>query len=74
MNAAERDHLVKAGWKDEGIGWYSADDTGVPLYRQYNPNAKAGSYNCTTNKAENDYLVPAGWKGEGIGWYGLASI
>ena len=71
MNKAEKDMLVKVGWKYEGIGWYSDDAKGVPLYRQYNPNAKAGSHNYTTNKAENDMLVRVGWKAEGIGWYGV---
>jgi len=74
MNAGEREALLKIpGWKDEGIGWYSApEDGGVPLYRQYNPNAKTGSHNYTTKKAENDALVRLGWKAEGIGWYGVA--
>lgn len=48
-----------------------AQPTKVVMYRLYNPNAKAGSHNYTTNLAENDYLVTVDWKGEGIGWYGL---
>ena len=67
----ERDMLISVGWNDEGIGWYSDDAEGVPLYRQYNPNAVAGSHNYTTNKAENDYLASIGWSAEGIGWYGV---
>ena len=62
---------MKLGWKYEGIGWYSDTNKSVPLYRQYNPNAKSGSHNYTTNKAENDMLVNAGWKAEGVAWYGL---
>ena len=54
----------------EPTGWYSDDDKGVPLYRQYNPNAATGSHNYTANKKENDALVKMGWQEEGIGWYG----
>lgn len=70
MNKAEKNMLVSLGWKDEGIGWYSSTDKkAVPVYRQYNPNAKkAGSHNYTTNKAEGNYLVSLGWHDEGIGW------
>ena len=62
--------LVKLGWNDEGTGWYSDPKEQVPVYRQYNPNAKTGTHNYTTSKAERDYLVSIGWKDEGIGWYG----
>lgn len=71
MSVNERDHLIRAGWTDEGIGWYSDDAQGVPLYRQYNPNAKSGSHNYTTDPNENAFLVRNGWNAEGIGWYGL---
>ena len=70
MYASEKDSLIKAGWVYEGIGWYSSDEKEIPLYRQYNPNAKTGSHNYTTSKAENDMLVSLGWKEEGIAWYG----
>ena len=70
-NKGEHDMLVAQGWNDEGIGWSTGG--GVPLYRQYNPNAVTGSHNFTTNKAENDSLVAAGWNEEGIGWYGEAA-
>jgi hypothetical protein len=50
--------LKNAGWKYEGIGWYSDyENKGVPVYRQYNPNAVSGSHNYTTSKTENDHLV-----------------
>jgi len=39
----ERDHLVKVGWRDEGIGWYSDDSKRTPVYRQYNPRAVTGA-------------------------------
>ena len=67
---AERDSLVKAGWSDEGIGWRTAGTDGVPIFRQYNPNAFANNHNYTANAAERDMLVGLGWRDEGIGWYG----
>lgn len=63
-NSYERDSLVKAGWHDEGIGWY-APKIGSDVYRLYNPN---GEHHYTLNSAERDMLVNAGWKDEGIGW------
>lgn len=66
----ERDHLVKVGWRDEGIGWYSDKNKTIPLYRAYNPNAKAGSHNYTVSKAEQNNLIKVGWKNENIAWYG----
>ncbi len=73
MYKGERDHLISVGWKDEGIGWYSADkESGVPLHRLYNPNAKkAGAHHYTTNRAECDMLMSVGWNDEEIGWYGV---
>ena len=67
----ERDHLVELGWTDEGVGWHSAGENGVPVYRQYNPYASAGTHNYTTSPYEAQYLVGVGWRAEGIGWYGL---
>ena len=67
----ERDMLVGIGWNYEGVGWFSDDAKGVPLYRQFNPNVVIGTHNYTTSKAENDHLVSIGWRGEGIGWYGV---
>jgi|GEM_PF-2015076 len=71
MNAAEKNHLVKVDWKYEGIGWYSDVKKAVPLYRAYNPNAKAGSHNYTVNYAEQQNLLRVGWRNEGIAWYGI---
>ncbi len=71
MSAQERDMLVRAGWTSEGVGWNSAGDNGVPLWRQYNPNARVGTHNYTVNSRERDNLVSLGWVHEGIGWYGL---
>ena len=70
-SATERDYLVSVGWSDEGVGWRSAGSDGVPLWRQYNPNATAGAHNYTASESERDMLVSVGWRHEGIGWYGL---
>ncbi len=72
IDVNEKNNLVSKGWKDEGIGWYSAGDAdGIPLLRQYNPNAKTGAHNFTTSAEEDQRLVKLGWKHEGIGWYGI---
>ena len=71
MDAHEKDVLVSLGWKDEGIGMYSADKDGEAVYRLYNPNAKVGSHHYTNSAAERDSLTALGWKDEGIGFYGL---
>ena len=68
MSTKERDELKSEGWRYEGIGWYSGGKT--PLYRAYNPNAKAGAHNYTTNPAEQNNLASEGWHKEGVAWYG----
>ena len=70
----ERDHLVSVGWRYEGIGWCSDDAESVPVYRQYNPNARAGAHNFTTDSSEQSALVSAGWEAEGIAWYGVSDM
>lgn len=72
MSVYERDSLIDAGWDYEGIGWSSAnEETGVPLLREYNPNAVTGTHNYTTSQHEHDYLVSIGWNDEGIAWYAV---
>ena len=71
MNSNEKDMLVNAGWRFEGIGWYSDDAHTVTMFRQYNPNARSGSHNYTTNGSERDWLVSLGWRDEGLAWYAL---
>ncbi len=70
-DAAERQMLIGVGWIDEGIGWYSADESGVAVYREYNPNELARNHNYTAEKDEHDYLCSIGWNDEGIAWYGV---
>ena len=72
LSAEEKNHLVSLGWRYEGVGWYSAGESGVPLYRQYNPNAKSGAHNFTTSTTERDMLVRLGWHDEGVAWYAKA--
>lgn len=70
-DTGEAGSLKALGWSDEGIGWYSdTAENHVPIYRQYNPNAKTGTHNYTVSQDENNILVAKGWHGEGIGWYG----
>ncbi len=71
MNISERDMLVRVGWVDEGIGWRSDPACSVPVWREYNPNARAGAHNFTSSRNEHLTLVRKGWHGEGIAWYGL---
>ena len=65
-NTNEKNHLVKVGWKSEGIGW-TAPNSGNAVYRLYNKNA--GDHHYTMNANEKNHLVKVGWKYEGIGWY-----
>ena len=64
---AERDNLIRAGWKGEGYGWMAPSYSNTPVYRLYNPNA--GDHHYTTNAAERDMLVLNGWSYECISWY-----
>lgn len=65
-NTNEKNNLVNAGWKSEGIGWH-APESGREVYRLYNPNA--GDHHYTLSAVERDNLVKAGWEYEGICWY-----
>jgi uncharacterized protein with FMN-binding domain len=69
-DAQERANVIKAGWNDEGIGWF-APNSGDAVYRVY--NAVGGEHHYTTSKDERDTLVKAGWNDEGIGWYSDAN-
>ena len=67
LSTYERDSLVKAGWRYEGVGWTSVVKSNTPVYRLYNPNA--GDHHYTTSAYERDSLIRAGWRYEGVGWY-----
>lgn len=64
---AERDSLVKAGWRDEGTAWYAPEGSAFPVYRLYNPNA--GDHHYTMYYNEMKHLRSVGWNYEGVGWY-----
>ena len=70
-NETEKNDLVKAGWRYEGIAWNAPKTSDTPVYRLYNPNA--GDHHYTTSITERDNLIKAGWKYEGIGWYSDSS-
>lgn len=61
----EKDALVRAGWRYEGLGWVS-EDAGKGVYRLYNPNA--GDHHYTASYEEVEMLVSKGWRFEGIAW------
>ena len=63
---SERNNVIKAGWRYEGIAWY-APLQGDPVYRLYNP--VAGDHHYTTSSSERDKVVSAGWIYEGVCWY-----
>ena len=65
--ASEKDVLVKAGWKYEGIAWEAPASSKTPVYRVYNPNS--GEHHYTMDANEKSTLVSIGWNDEGIGWY-----
>ncbi|GEM_PF-4479218 len=66
-STAEKNHLVKLGWRSEGIGWTTPKTSKTPVYRLYNPNA--GDHHYTMSLAEKDMLVSKGWRYEGIAFY-----
>ncbi len=68
----ERDVLQTRGWKYEGICWKTADETGIPVYRQCHPALKIGAHNYTTDTHEREVLCRIGWVDENIGFYAAA--
>lgn len=68
----EYNNLGEIGWNQEGVAFYSADkDSGVAIYRLFNPYLVRGTHLFTTNKAEYDYLSSLGWSPENVAFYGL---
>lgn len=66
-SVSERNAVMNAGWKYEGVCWVAPTTSNTPVYRLYNPNA--GDHHYTVSAHERDSLVKAGWRYEGIGWY-----
>lgn len=63
-SAEERDNLVKAGWKYEGVGFTFPLSTGKPVHRLYDP--VHGEHLYTMDEAEKSRLIGAGWNYEGV--------
>ena len=66
----ERNSLVMAGWKYEGVGWVAPEQSDTPVYRLYSGT----DHHYTASMEERDNLVAAGWSYEGIGWYSGGSV
>lgn len=62
-NASERDALVQAGWRDEGVAW-TAHVGQYAVYRLYNPGNS--DHLLTTGFDEARSCVEAGWTYEGV--------
>ncbi len=66
---AEKDGLLKLGWKLEGVAFFSKGNK--PIYRMYNPNN--GAHVLTAHafgpEAEKDGLLKLGWKLEGVAFF-----
>lgn len=75
MDVNEYNYLEKVGWRKEGEAFKSVDlgskekPIGIPVYRAYNPNAKAGAHNFTINFNEQKHLIQVGWRDEKIAFY-----
>ncbi|PLS30278.1 internalin [Bifidobacterium margollesii] len=75
LNKAEHDMLVRLGWKNEGVAWYTSP-TGANVYRLYNPRPYhkpkhgrgngGGEHVYTTSYGEYVSVIRAGWRGEGV--------
>jgi endoglucanase len=61
----ERDSVVAAGWRYEGVGWVAPAASSIPVYRLYSGT----DHHYTMSATERDWLVAQGWRYEGIGWY-----
>ncbi|MGL9749732.1 hypothetical protein [Enterococcus sp. DIV0170] len=70
----EKEHLIKVGWHDDNISLVMPATLGEPVYRLYNPNAKAGAHHFTLLKSERDHLIKVGWKDEGIGFNAYSTV
>lgn len=68
-SAAERDRLIKAGWREEAGSGFSTSGTAIQRY--YNPNN--GDHMYTINPTEQNTLKNAGWKYEGVAGYASGS-
>lgn len=58
----EQFSAIRAGWKNEGVGWVAPIHSNTPIYRVYNPNATGGDHYYTKSKYEAQSLVNKGWR------------
>ena len=63
-STVERDNLIEAGWRYEGVGFTFPANTGAPVYRLFQPST--GEHLYTMDKAEKEKLEAEGWNYEGI--------
>ena len=69
-NISEKDKLVKAGYRYEGVVFEAMTSNGVNVYKLYNKNSKPKemAHYFTIKTGERDKLVEDGWKYEGVSW------
>lgn len=68
----EYEVLASIGWTQEGIAWYASDDeSGVTVYRLYNPYEDAYTHLYTIDENEYAELAELGWIQEGVAWYAV---
>ena len=60
----ERQNLINAGWKYEGVGFTFPLTTGKPVHRLYDPIT--GEHLYTMDENEKNMLLARGWNYEGI--------
>ena len=60
----EKNNLIAAGWKYEGIGFTFPKTTGKPVHRLYDP--ATGEHLYTMDDKEKNTLLAQGWNYEGI--------
>lgn len=73
-DANEYKTLARVGWRQEGTCWYSApSNSGVAIYRLFNPHASVGTHLYTLDANEYRTLPGLGWRQEGVAWYGKSS-
>ena len=66
---SERDTMVAAGWKVDGVVSLGYDgQDGRPIYRLFNPYVQTNYHLFTAGEDEKDLLVNAGWVLEGVAW------
>ncbi len=65
--------LTSAGWLNEGVAFYVADDNNtIPVYRLFNPELNEHQFTCDLGYGH--YMETLGWKIEGIAFYSLEGI